>query len=352
MVPSTDKVAYLLAIVFLVDALVGSYAVLRAPYPAFVNLGSPAAYLNIYIHVPVAMISYVLYTGAFISAILYLARHKERYDRYVYAFTLIATLYAAYVLISGSIWAHESWGSYWNWDPRETGVLLLFLAYLVYFALRSSIADPDRRPIVSATYAIAAYAMVPISYAAPRIASSSLHPTKALLQGFMEQPEVRAIFYTKVLLVLLIGLLAVRLYVDKEALSPRARRALKLSILVSVLVMLSVAGYLSAQYSGGKVTRVYAVFGSPSDAKLLVKIGNGFTNITIAENLSKYVVEGRIALVGHVVKLVGLQDHVAKKLEVLVPSCVILDFIFYALFISGLGYTLLRRETSMGEEEL
>jgi len=347
---SIEKAGYLLALLLVLDAIVGSYAVLRAPYPAFVNLGSPAAYLNIYIHVPVAMTSYVFYTGAFIAAILYLHRRSERYDRYVYSFTLVATLYAAYTLISGSIWAHESWGSYWNWDPRETGVLLLFLAYLVYFALRSSISDPDRRPVVSATYAIAAYSMVPISYAAPRIAQSSLHPTKALLQGFMEQPEVRAIFFTKTVIVLLIGLLAVMLYANRGQLSPRTRRAIGVAVLSSVLIIIGVSGYLAIQYSGGEVTRVYAVFGAPTSAKLLVKMGHSFANVSIAEDLSKYVVEGKIALVGHVVKLVGLSDHSAKSLEVLVPSCVILDFIFYALFISGLGYILLRKPASIGEE--
>lgn len=346
-----NKYAYILAIVLVIDAIISSYAVLKAPYPAFVNLGSPAAYLNIYIHVPVAMNSYVFYTGAFIAAILYLAKREERYDKYVYAFTLVATLYAAYTLVSGSIWAHESWGSYWNWDPRETGVLLLFLSYLVYFALRSSIVDPDRKPVVSSTYAIAAYAMVPISYAAPRIASSSLHPTMTLLQGFMEQPEVRAILYTKIILVLLIGLLAVKLYVDKDHLSPNSKKVLKIAVLISIIIIIAVASYLSSQYTGGKITRVYAVFGSPSSAKLLVREGNSFVNISIKENLAKYVVAGRIALVGHVIKLIDLHGHSAERIEILIPSCVILDFILYALFISGLGYILLHKREIIGEEE-
>jgi heme exporter protein C len=342
------RLAYVLALILVVDAVATVLAVLRAPYPAFVTLGSPAAYLNIYIHVPVAINSYVLYTGAFIAAILFLVKRREIYDRYVYAFIVVASMYAAYTLISGNLWARESWGAAWNWDPRETGVLLLFIAYLVYFALRASISDPDRAPVVSATYAIAAYSMVPISYAAPRIAASSLHPTKALLQGFMEQPEVRAYFYTKLLLVLLIGLIATKLYVNRDKLGIDGKRALKIGAAIAALLMIGVSAYLAAEYRGGTVTRVYAVFGVPDNATLLVRLGGRYANVSIAEDLSSYVVDGRIALGGHVVKLLGLSDNSAEKVEVLVPSCVIANLVLYSLLISGLAYTILRRKQVEG----
>ncbi|BEP17202.1 hypothetical protein PYJP_05540 [Pyrofollis japonicus] len=344
----TRRLVYLLALVLIADAITTVLAVLRAPYPAFVTLGSPAAYLNIYIHVPVAINSYVLYTGAFIAAILFLMRRREVYDHYVYAFIVVASMYAAYTLISGSLWAIESWGAAWNWDPRETGVLLLFIAYLVYFALRASISDPDRAPVVSATYAIAAYSMVPISYAAPRIAASSLHPTKALLQGFMEQPEVRAYFYTKLLLVLLIGLLATKLYVERNKLGLTERRVLKISAVIAAILMIGVAAYLAAEYSGGTVTRVYAVFGAPDNATLLVRLGGKYANISISEDLSSYIVDGKIALGGHVVKLLGLSDNHAEKVKILVPGCVIANLVLYSLLISGLAYTVLRRKQVEG----
>ena len=32
-------------------------------------------------------------------------------------------------IILGSIWASESWGSYWSWDPKETWALITFIVY-------------------------------------------------------------------------------------------------------------------------------------------------------------------------------------------------------------------------------
>ena len=329
---NSSRLAALLALLFALDSIATILAILYAPYPARVPLGSPAAYLNIYIHVPAAMVTYVLYTGAFISAILYLRRRSELLDRYVKSFVTVATAYAAYTLVSGSFWAAESWGSAWNWDPRETGVLLLFLAYLVYFAVRGSIQDPDRAPVVSAVYAIAAYSMVPISYLAPRLAESSLHPTQALLQGFMEQPMVRAFFYSKLILVLLIGLIAVALAVKGLA-SAKHRRLVGLSASLSAAAMLVLAIALSLTHTG-TIARVYASF--DNGHRLLVKLSGSYTNVTVLE-------PPRIQeLHGHIVKLVGFNGTTATRAEILVPSCVIADLTFYSLLILALATIILR----------
>jgi heme exporter protein C len=340
------RYASLLAAILLADAVITILAVLRAPYPARVPLGSPAAYLNIYIHVPVAMVSYVLYTGAFISAILYLIKRRMVYDVLTYSFTFTASLYAAYTLLSGSLWASESWGAAWNWDPRETGVLLLFLSYLAYFAVRHGISDPDRAPVVASVYAIAAFSMVPISYLAPRIAASSLHPTQALLQGFMEQPIVRAYFYTKVILVLLIGLLITKLLADAITYrggptSSKAVRLVVLSALASTLAIIAASVALAQGYAGGSVGRVYAVFNGGHT--LLVRLSSGYYNITISEPPKEYML-----LHGHIVRLIGFNGSTAEKLEVLIPPCVIANLALYGLLISALALSVARLPGRVG----
>jgi heme exporter protein C len=337
------KSVLLFAALVIADAIVTVLAVLKAPYPARVPLGSPAAYLNIYIHVPVAMVSYVLYGGAFVSAILYLSKRRPWYDMLTYSFTLMASLYAAYTLISGSLWAAESWGTPWNWDPRETGVLLLFLSYLVYFAVRHGISDPDRAPVVASVYAIAAFSMLPISYLAPRIAASSLHPTKALLQGFMEQPTVRAYFYTKLLLVLLIGLLAAKLTADHLASRGRLEgsRLLLASAAASTILLVAVAAALAQGYSGS-VGRVYAVF--DEGHRVLVKLAGNYQNISVAQPPRGYQL-----LHGHIVKLVGFNGTAAEGLEILVPPCVIANLALYGLLISALALSAVKLPGRVGE---
>ena len=350
MTGSVGRLVGVLAALLIVDALVSAYAVLRGPYPAFVTMGSPAAYLNIYIHVPMAMASYALYTGAFVSALLYLTRRRQVYDRYVVGFLVVATAYAAYTLVSGSLWAAESWGKAWNWDPRETGGLLLFLAYLVYFALRASIADPDRAPVVSSVYAVAAYAMVPVSYAAPRIAESSLHPTKALLQGFMQDPTVRAIFYSKILLALAIGLLSAHIYARGAGANAVLARRLKLAGAAAGLLLAVVAAYMALGYLGGTVTRVYGVFPAEKGVLITVRLNGEFVNLTYTGPVGKYLVGDKVALQGHIVRLGSTANGVVSELSVLRPSCVIANTLLYGLLVSGLAYIVARRLVKGGAE--
>ena len=39
-------------------------------------------------------------------------------------------------IITGAIWAHYAWGSYWSWDPKETGSLVTWLIYAAFLHAR------------------------------------------------------------------------------------------------------------------------------------------------------------------------------------------------------------------------
>jgi cytochrome c-type biogenesis protein CcsB len=40
-------------------------------------------------------------------------------------------------IITGAMWAKESWGAYWQWDPKETAALLTWIIYLAYMHLHT-----------------------------------------------------------------------------------------------------------------------------------------------------------------------------------------------------------------------
>jgi len=46
-------------------------------------------------------------------------------------------------LFTGAIWGQPMWGTWWEWDPRLTSFLILFLFYLGYIALWEAIDNPD-----------------------------------------------------------------------------------------------------------------------------------------------------------------------------------------------------------------
>jgi ABC-type transport system involved in cytochrome c biogenesis permease subunit len=47
--------------------------------------------------------------------------------RMVYAIVCFATLFSFVGTVLGGIWADQSWGRFWGWDPKENGALLIVL---------------------------------------------------------------------------------------------------------------------------------------------------------------------------------------------------------------------------------
>jgi ABC-type transport system involved in cytochrome c biogenesis permease subunit len=47
--------------------------------------------------------------------------------RMIYGVTCFATLFSFVGTILGGIWADQSWGRFWGWDPKENGALLIVL---------------------------------------------------------------------------------------------------------------------------------------------------------------------------------------------------------------------------------
>ena len=40
-------------------------------------------------------------------------------------------------IITGAMWAHEAWGAYWQWDPKETAAMSSWIAYAIYMHLHT-----------------------------------------------------------------------------------------------------------------------------------------------------------------------------------------------------------------------
>ncbi|SVB58572.1 uncharacterized protein METZ01_LOCUS211426, partial [marine metagenome] len=72
------------------------------------------------------------------------SRLKSIYDN-MFGVTLIALFFTLFGTILGGIWADQSWGRFWGWDPKENGALLIVLWQLMMVHMRlSGLAKPDR----------------------------------------------------------------------------------------------------------------------------------------------------------------------------------------------------------------
>lgn len=141
-------------------------------------------YRILFFHLPSAITAYTAFTVTLVTSIAYLVKREEKWDIIAVSSAKAGFFMITAALISGSIWAKAAWGAYWNWDPRETTVLILWAAYAAYFAIRASVDDPGEKAKVSAVLAILCYATIPLSYISTKL-FFSLHPTTQTLQiGF------------------------------------------------------------------------------------------------------------------------------------------------------------------------
>jgi len=86
----------------------------------------------LYFHMPLAWGSVLAFGVSGILSIMHLVDKNRRYallDEKAYNSASIGMVFTILTIISGSMWAKISWGSYWNWDPVETSGLVTWLMY-------------------------------------------------------------------------------------------------------------------------------------------------------------------------------------------------------------------------------
>lgn len=124
-----------------------------------------------YFHVAHA---FMLFTAVFVAgtaSIGFLAKRDARWDDVATAAVEVAAVFGAVVLVTGSIWAKAAWGVWWNWEPRLTMSLLLWLILVGYVLVRKfSGASADR---IAAGMAIFGMVGVPFIY---KMVGQDSHP--------------------------------------------------------------------------------------------------------------------------------------------------------------------------------
>lgn len=156
-----------------------------------------------YYHIPQAWLCVVAFAIAMVYSIMYLKTRKLAYDDRAAGAAGLGFVFCVLATLSGSIFAKVTWGSFWNWDPRETSIFILLLIYGAYFALRGAIEVEERRASLAAVYNIFSFLTVPfLIFVVPRVVPS-LHPSDSVVDSNMKftmSPQVRTIFFSSLAL--------------------------------------------------------------------------------------------------------------------------------------------------------
>jgi cytochrome c-type biogenesis protein CcsB len=60
----------------------------------------------------------------------------ENLDQHTYWLVALGFIMLGAGIIFGAVWANETWGSYWSWDPKETWSLITWFVYAVFLHMR------------------------------------------------------------------------------------------------------------------------------------------------------------------------------------------------------------------------
>jgi heme exporter protein C len=122
------------------------------------------AYRIIFIHVPAAWMSMMLYMVMAFWAAIGWAFNAKLAAMVARAIAPTGAMFTFVALWSGALWGKPTWGTWWVWDARLTSELILLFLYLGYMALVNAIDDTRRADQAGALLAVIGSVNVPIIY--------------------------------------------------------------------------------------------------------------------------------------------------------------------------------------------
>ncbi len=142
----------------------------------------------LYIHVPVAILTYVAFGLTAVASAGYLWKRTRWWDTLAHASAEIGVVFCGLTLVTGSIWGRPTWNTWWEWgDVRLVTTLVLFLVFVGYLAFRRVPADPEVRARRAAVLGIIGAINIPIvNRSVEWWENSTLHQRSSLTDGNLE----------------------------------------------------------------------------------------------------------------------------------------------------------------------
>ena len=97
----------------------------------------------VFLHVPAAMMAINIWVMMLVASLIWIIRRHHVSALAAKAAAPIGAVMTLIALATGAIWGQPMWGTWWEWDPRLTSFLILFLFYVGYIALWAAVEDPD-----------------------------------------------------------------------------------------------------------------------------------------------------------------------------------------------------------------
>nr|YP_009524812.1 cytochrome c heme attachment protein [Macleaya microcarpa]AXR90921.1 cytochrome c heme attachment protein [Macleaya microcarpa]AXR91006.1 cytochrome c heme attachment protein [Macleaya microcarpa]AXR91091.1 cytochrome c heme attachment protein [Macleaya microcarpa]AXR91176.1 cytochrome c heme attachment protein [Macleaya microcarpa] len=96
----------------------------------------------------------------------------QQLDRWSYRVISLGFIFLTIGILSGAVWANEAWGSYWNWDPKETWAFITWIIFAIYLHIRT---NPNFQGANSAIVASIGFLIIWICYFGVNLLGIGLH---------------------------------------------------------------------------------------------------------------------------------------------------------------------------------
>lgn len=165
---------------------------------------------NLFFHVPMWFAMIALMAWAVFNNVRYLRGGQLKHDLMAAEAVNAGLVFGILGLLTGSLWARVTWGSWWVDDIKLNGTAITMLAYMAYVVLRGAVDDEQKRARISAVYSIFAFVMMLVLIGVlPRLnGNDSLHPGNGGNPAFGQYDldnRLRSVFYAACLGWILLG---------------------------------------------------------------------------------------------------------------------------------------------------
>lgn len=96
----------------------------------------------------------------------------EQLDYWSFRIISLGFIFLTVGILSGAVWANETWGSYWNWDPKETWAFITWTIFAIYLHIKT---NRNFRGINSAIVASIGFLLIWICYFGVNLLGIGLH---------------------------------------------------------------------------------------------------------------------------------------------------------------------------------
>jgi heme exporter protein C len=120
------------------------------------------AFRIIYVHVPAAFLSLMVYSAMAVSALMALVFHLKIFDYWARASASIGAVFTFLALVTGALWGKPMWGTWWVWDARLTAELILLFIYLGVMLLRNALDHANQPQTLAQIFTLVGWVNIPI----------------------------------------------------------------------------------------------------------------------------------------------------------------------------------------------